>query len=333
VRRDGSRAPFKPRSFLLSLISTHTSFQALFNEAMMSLVATPIVAARVAAPKKVRTQTVAKASSADQAKSSAVAGALALTMLAQPALAMNELGQIADKQADAKALAAAQFAELQVKKKAPTAAPKTKNLAAGLPSFSLPSISAPSVGGGSKSAPAVKAAKAAPAEKIEVRRVPPLSLSRARTRSRARARRARSAPHRDDDVERDRVAVFPDTHDRSIVSENVVSFLVKNPHSDLSLPRALRTTAGPGQARLRDGHPVLPPDRGRGSVSADAPARGSPGGGGQGLLPQGHHALLSRARGKQSVSRSRGGALRRERVRRRRDLSSRDRRSDAREML
>ena len=190
---------------------------------MMSLVATPIVAARVAAPKKVRTQTVAKASSADQAKSSAVAGALALTMLAQPALAMNELGQIADKQADAKALAAAEFAELQVKKKAPAAAPKTKHRAAGLPSLSLPSISAPSVGGGSKSAPAVKAAKAAPAEKIEVRRVPPLSLSRARTRSRARARRARSAPHRDDDVERDRVAVFPDTHDRSIVSENVVS--------------------------------------------------------------------------------------------------------------
>ena len=130
---------------------------------MMSLVATPVVAARVAAPKKVRTQTVAKASSADQAKSSAVAGALALTMLAQPALAMNELGQIADKQADAKALAAAQFAELQVKKKAPAAAPKTKNLAAGLPSLSLPSFSAPSVGGGSKAAPAVKAAKAAPA--------------------------------------------------------------------------------------------------------------------------------------------------------------------------
>ena len=195
-RRDGSRAPFKPRSFLLGLISTHTSFQTLFNEAMMSLVATPIVAARVAAPKKVRTQTVAKASSADQAKSSAVAGALALTMLAQPALAMNELGQIADKQSDAKALAAAQFAELQVKKKAPTAAPKTKNLAAGLPSLSLPSISAPSVGGGSKSAPAVKAAKAAPAEKIEVRRVPPLSLysRRERERGRARARGARARP-------------------------------------------------------------------------------------------------------------------------------------------
>ena len=46
---------------------------------------------------------------------------------------------------------------------------------------------------------------------------------RERGRARARARRARSAPHRDDDVERDRVAVFPDTHDRSIVSENVVS--------------------------------------------------------------------------------------------------------------
>ena len=195
-RRDGSRAPFKPRSFLLSLISTHTSFQTLFNEAMMSLVATPIVAARVAAPKKVRTQTVAKASSADQAKSSAVAGALALTMLAQPALAMNELGQIADKQADAKALAAAEFAELQVKKKAPTAAPKTKNLAAGLPSLSLPSTPAPSVGGGSKSAPAVKAAKAAPAEKIEVRRVPPLALysRRERERGRARARGARARP-------------------------------------------------------------------------------------------------------------------------------------------
>ena len=213
---------------------------------MMSLVATPIVAARVAAPKKVRTQTVAKASSADQAKSSAVAGALALTMLAQPALAMNELGQIADKQSDAKALAAAQFAELQVKKKAPTAAPKTKNLAAGLPSFSLPSISAPSVGGGSKSAPAVKAAKAAPAEKIEVRRVPPLSLysRRERERGRARARRARSAPHRDDDVERDRVAVFPDTHDRSIVSENVVSF---RPHSDLSLPPRSERPQGQGK--------------------------------------------------------------------------------------
>ena len=223
-RRDGSRAPFKPRSFLLSLISTHTSFQTLFNEAMMSLVATPIVAARVAAPKKVRTQTVAKASSADQAKSSAVAGALALTMLAQPALAMNELGQIADKQADAKALAAAQFAELQVKKKAPTAAPKTKNLAAGLPSFSLPSISAPSVGGGSKSAPAVKAAKAAPAEKIEVRRVPPRSLysRRERERGRARARGARARPPIATTTSSAIASrFFPTLADRSIVSENV----------------------------------------------------------------------------------------------------------------
>ena len=49
------------------------------------------------------------------------------------------------------------------------------------------------------------------------------SHCRERERARARARGARSAPHRDDDVERDRVAVFPDTHDRSIVSENVVS--------------------------------------------------------------------------------------------------------------
>jgi hypothetical protein len=174
---------------------------------MMSLVATPVVAARVAAPKKVRTQTVAKASSADQAKSSAVAGALALTMLAQPALAMNELGQIADKSADAKALAAAQFAELQTKKKAPTPEKKTKNLAVGLPSLSLPSISAPSVGGGSKSAPKVKAAPKAPAEKIEVRHAPcgssASSLPRARTRSRARGG-ARASPRRDVRLERDR---------------------------------------------------------------------------------------------------------------------------------
>lgn len=188
---------------------------------MMSLVATPVVAARVAAPKKVRTQTVAKASSADQAKSSAVAGALALTMLAQPALAMNELGQIADKASDAKALAAAQFAELQTKKKAPTPEKKTKNLAVGLPSLSLPSISAPSVGGGSKSAPKVKAAPKAPAEKIEVRRDPcGSSASRAasanavararggaravppsRCPSRARSRRVRS--HDTDDFSLD----------------------------------------------------------------------------------------------------------------------------------
>ena len=191
---------------------------------MMSLVATPIVAARVAAPKKVRTQTVAKASSADQAKSSAVAGALALTMLAQPALAMNELGQIADKQADAKALAAAQFAELQTKKKAPTPEKKTKNLAAGLPSFSAPSFSAPSMGGGSKSAPAVKAAPKAPAEKIEVRRayysdVFLAASANAVARSRPRAR----GPPREEDVARDRNAVFPDTRCASRRSLSFVS--------------------------------------------------------------------------------------------------------------
>lgn len=175
---------------------------------MMSLVATPVVAARVAAPKKTRTQTVAKASSADQAKSSAVAGALALTMLAQPALAMNELGQIADKSADAKALAAAEFAELQTKKKAPTPEKKTKNLAVGLPSLSLPSISAPSVGGGSKSAPKVKAAPKAPAEKIEVRHaiVWFFRFSRAASANAvARARGgARASPRRDVRLERDR---------------------------------------------------------------------------------------------------------------------------------
>ena len=175
---------------------------------MMSLVATPVVAARVAAPKKVRTQTVAKASSADQAKSSAVAGALALTMLAQPALAMNELGQIADKSADAKALAAAQFAELQTKKKAPTPEKKTKNLAVGLPSLSLPSISAPSVGGGSKSAPKVKAAPKAPAEKIEVRHAIVWFFRfklAASANAVARARGgARASPRRDVRLERDR---------------------------------------------------------------------------------------------------------------------------------
>ena len=140
----------------------------------MSLVSTPIVAARVAAPKKaVRKTVTAKASASETAKSQAVAGALALTMLAQPAFAMSELGQIADgdKSAAAKSLAEAEFAELLAKKKAPAPVKKTKNLAVGLPSFSAPSFSAPSLpsGGASKSAPKAKAAPAAPVEKIEVR--------------------------------------------------------------------------------------------------------------------------------------------------------------------
>lgn len=139
---------------------------------MMSLVSTPIVAARVAAPKKaVRKTVTAKASASETAKSQAVAGALALTMLVQPAFAASELGQIADgdKSAAAKDLAASLNAELLAKKKAPAPVKKTKNLAVGLPSVSLPSFSAPSLpsGGASKSAPKAKAAPKAPAEKIE----------------------------------------------------------------------------------------------------------------------------------------------------------------------
>ena len=140
----------------------------------MSLVSTPIVAARVAAPKKaVRKTVTAKASASETAKSQAVAGALALTMLAQPAFAMSELGQIADgdKSAAAKSLAEAEFAELLAKKKAPAPVKKTKNLAVGLPSFSAPPSPPPLLpsGGASKSAPKAKAAPAAPVEKIEVR--------------------------------------------------------------------------------------------------------------------------------------------------------------------
>ena len=190
---------------------------------MMSLVATPIVAARVAAPKKVRTQTVAKASSADQAKSSAVAGALALTMLAQPALAMNELGQIADKQSDAKALAAAEFAELQVKKKAPAAPRRPRTSPRASPRCRSPPSPPPPWAAAPSPRPRSRRRRRRPPRRsryVVFRR----SHCRERERGRARARaRARSAPHRDDDVERDRVAVFPDTHDRSIVSENVVS--------------------------------------------------------------------------------------------------------------
>ena len=165
---------------------------------MMSLVSTPIVAARVAAPKKaVRKTVTAKASASETAKSQAVAGALALTMLVQPAFAASELGQIADgdKSAAAKDLAASLNAELLAKKKAPAPVKKTKNLAVGLPSLSLPSFSAPSLpsGGASKSAPKAKAAPKAPAEKIEVRsrRAKPSS---ARSRPRTPANRPRIQP-------------------------------------------------------------------------------------------------------------------------------------------
>ena len=112
---------------------------------MMSLVATPVTLARASAPKKARrTQVVAKASVVDSAKAGAVAATLALTIMAQPALAMTEIGQIADKQSEAKAIAAAEYAELlasKSKSKATPAGPtKTKNLAAG--GFSFPSFSA-----------------------------------------------------------------------------------------------------------------------------------------------------------------------------------------------
>ena len=130
----------------------------------MSLVSTPVVVARAAAPKKVARKIQAKAS-AEGASKSAVAGALALTLLAEPALAqVQEISVIADadKKAAAAALAASLGADLEAKKnvsmaKAPA---KTKNLAIGLPSFSAPKISLPSGGG----APAAKKEKASPSE-------------------------------------------------------------------------------------------------------------------------------------------------------------------------
>ena len=72
------------------------------------------------------------------------------------------------------------------------------------------------------------------------------SHCRERERGRARARGARARPHRDDDVERDRVAVFPTRTIGRSCRESVVSLC---PHSDFSLPAALEATAGPGQAR------------------------------------------------------------------------------------
>lgn len=127
---------------------------------MMSLVATPVTLARASAPKKARrTQVVAKASVVDSAKAGAVAATLALTIMAQPALAMTEIGQIADKQSEAKAIAAAEYADLlasKSKSKATPAGPtKTKNLAAG--GFSFPSFSAPSLGGSKAPAAAPQA--------------------------------------------------------------------------------------------------------------------------------------------------------------------------------
>ena len=136
----------------------------------MSLVSTPVVVARAAAPKKVQRKIQAKAS-AEGASKTAVAGALALTLLAQPALAqVQEISVIADgdKKAAAAALAASMGQELEAKKNVSMAKnpAKTKNLAIGLPSFSAPKISLPSGGG----APAAKAPKekAAPGEAKKV---------------------------------------------------------------------------------------------------------------------------------------------------------------------
>ena len=157
-------------------LNAHVAHVDQVTNIMMSLVSTPVTLARVTAPKKARTQTVAKASVADAAKSSAVAGALALTIMAQPALAMTEIGQIADKASDAKAIAAAEYAELLNKK-----------AAGGLPSLSLPSFSAPSVGGGSKAAPKEAPKANQGSVKVEVRRQLLLTTDRKRLSSKHEA--------------------------------------------------------------------------------------------------------------------------------------------------
>lgn len=159
---------------------------------MMSLVATPVVAARVTAPKKAARKMTVKASMAsDGAKSAAIAGAVSLTMMAQPAVAAieyafpapaaQEIAMVADagedaaKKARAKALALSLQSDLVAKDAqegkivtygvSPT---KTKNLAspsAPSASISAPSFSLPKLGGGEKAAPT---AQAAPAAKSEV---------------------------------------------------------------------------------------------------------------------------------------------------------------------
>lgn len=153
---------------------------------MMSLVATPVVAARVTAPKKAaRKMTVKAAMTQDNAKSAAIAGAVSLTMVAQPALAAmeavypvpaaQEIAMVADagedaaKKAKAKALALSLENKLVEKdiaegKKVQYGVnpAKTKNLAAA-PSASGPSFSLPKLGGGEKKAAAPKEKGAAPA--------------------------------------------------------------------------------------------------------------------------------------------------------------------------
>lgn len=155
----------------------------------MSLVATPVVAARVTAPKKaVRNTMTVKASAVNAPKSAAIAGAVSLTLVAQPALAAveavypvpaaQEIAMVADagddaaKKAKAKALALSLESDLVAKdakegKKVNygTAPTKTKSLAA--PSAPGGGFSLPKLGGGEKKAPAAKGEKAAPAPKSE----------------------------------------------------------------------------------------------------------------------------------------------------------------------
>jgi hypothetical protein len=152
---------------------------------MMSLVSTPVVAARVTAKKHaVRKTTIASASKPESSSvaQKAVAATIALSFVAQPAFADD-----ASKKEAAAALAAQMAGDLQAKKgvvmdtapkkvkqlAAPTSfpslsgpkissgAPKAKKEKSAGPSFSLPSFSLPSLpGGGEKKAAAPKAAAA-----------------------------------------------------------------------------------------------------------------------------------------------------------------------------
>lgn len=158
---------------------------------MMSLVATPVVTARVTAPKaaaRKTTMTVKAASHVNSGKSAAIAGAVSLTLCAQPALAAMELaypvpaaqeiamvadaGEDAAKKAKAKALALslqsalveqdAKEGKIVTAGNASASNPanaKVKQLAAP----SLGGFSLPGGGGGSKAAPAAKAPKEAKA--------------------------------------------------------------------------------------------------------------------------------------------------------------------------
>jgi hypothetical protein len=124
--------------------------------------------------------------SSSSLQQAAVATALSVSMLAQPAFAASEIAQFAA--GDSKAAADALLAEYTQKRAIVQQAPKTKSLAKGgkkakkeaaalkesgggfsLPSFSLPSFSLPSLpspgAGKEKAAPAAKAAPAPAAAK------------------------------------------------------------------------------------------------------------------------------------------------------------------------